>query len=64
VPAVEAARGAFGEAFLQAIDRALEPEPARRPMSNGCDTAETPFTRHRSPPWEPALNSRRPPLHA
>jgi len=32
VPAVEAGRGAFGEAFLQAIDRALEPEPARRPQ--------------------------------
>lgn len=31
VPALEAGRGRFGEAFLRAIDRALDMDPARRP---------------------------------
>lgn len=31
VPALEAGRGRFGEAFLKALDRALDMDPARRP---------------------------------
>ncbi len=30
-PAVDAGRGRYGEAFLRAIDAALDPDPARRP---------------------------------